>query len=457
MRNIVPSLKKNVNKINNFNQLIHHLIPATLMKKCGFKKNRGLSCIKMLSELLMLIFENKSMFQKAGREKNMSGSFMTYYRFLESTKYHWETLLLEVAVKVVVMFSTLTSHDRQVLAIDDSLYERPNGENVELCSIQFDHVHHAYKRGFRFLTIGWADGNSFIPLMFRLVSSQKAKFDFEAFDKRTIAYQRRCDSVKPMSDSALEMLERVKTLGTQYVTCDSWFSAPAAIQKMVGMGYDVVSVMKSNYLYTYNHGFYKANDLLDHLDRSAQWCDLSQANNINSDIQVLGSIKVFLKNTNIPVRLLICHLKESKNPQNITVMACTDISLSAVEILELYAKRWSIEEFFKCCKQYLGFCDKTSSVSFDFQVAAKTICLLRYIMLTFSKRLMEDPKTYSEMFYLFCNSIKDLCVLNAVWKILLEFAFSIEDTVISSAETLLNYFRNYIKTAFSSDWLVGCI
>ena len=457
MSNIVSSLKNNVNKVNNFYQLVYRLCPITLLKKCGFKKNRGLSCLKMLSELLILIFENKSMFQKAGKEKGMSGSFMTYYRFLESSKYHWEKLLWEVALKVVIMFSALTSHDRQVLAVDDSLFERPNGENVELCSIQFDHVHHAYKRGFRFLTVGWADGYSFVPLMFRLVSSKKAKFDSEKFDKRTIAYQRRCDSIKPMSDSALEMLERVKSLGTQYVTCDSWFSTPIAIQKMVGMGYDVISVVKSSYLYTFSHGFYKAIELLDHLDRSAQWCDLSQAKNINSDIQVLGSIKVFLKNTNIPVRLLICHLKGSKNPQNITIMACTDLSLSSVEILELYAKRWSIEEFFKDCKQYLGFCDKTSSVSFDFQVAIKTICMLRHIMITFSSRLMEDPKTFSEMFFLYCDSIKDLCVLNAVWEILLEFASLVEDTVISSAEIFLNFFGNYIKDAFSSNWLFGGI
>ena len=457
MKNIVSSLKKKVNKVSNFNQLVHYLIPMTILRKCGFRKDRGLSCLKMLSELLILIFENKSMFQKAVKEKKMSGSFMTYYRFLESEKHQWETFLLEVAEKVVLMFSALTPHDRQVLAIDDTLYERPNGENVELCSTQFDHVHQAYKKGFRFLTIGWADGYSFIPLMFRLVSSKKAKFDSEKFDKRTIAYQRRRDSIKPMSDSALEMLEKVKSLGTQYVTCDSWFSTPIAIQKMVAMGYDVISVVKSNYLYTYNHGLYKAIELLDSLDRSAHWCNLSQANNVNPDIQVLGSIKVFLKNTNIPVRLLICQLKGSKNPLNISVIACTDLSLSSVEILELYAKRWSIEDFFKDCKQYLGFCDKTSSVCFDFQVAIKTICLLRYIMLTFSKRLMEDPKTFSEMFYLYCDSIKDLYVLNAVWEILLEFASLVEDTVISSAESFLNLIRNYIKDAFSSNWLVGGI
>ena len=454
MKNIVSSLKKSVNNINNFNELVHLLIPKTLLMKCGFSKKRGLSSSKILAELLLLVFENKSMYQKAKKDKAMNGNFMTYYRFLGSSRYYWESLLYQVAERVVIMFTKLTSHNRQVLAVDDTLSERPNGKMVEICSVVFDHVFHAYKKGFRFLTIGWADGYSFIPLMFRLIGSKKSKFDADKYDKRTIAYWRRCNSIKPMSDSALEMLEKLKALGTQYVTCDSWFSTPIAIQKMVDMGYDVISVVKSNYLYSYNHGLYKACDLLQYLDQSVQWCDLHRAENITPKIQVIGAIKVFLKNTNIPVRLLFCKMKDSKNPNDITVMICTDLSLSSGDILELYAKRWAIETFFKDCKQYLGFCDKTSSVNYDFQVAMKTICLLRYILVTFSQRLLEDPKTFSEMFYLYCDSVKDLCVLNAVWEILFGFVSEIQQSVVSSAEGFLGLFRNYIKSVFSADWFL---
>ena len=453
MTNIVSSLKKKANNINNFNQLVNKLIPVSLMKKCGFKKKRGFSCSQILSELLLLIFENKSMYQKAGKDKEMSGSFMTYYRFLESAQYNWEKLLYEVAERVVLMFYTLTSPDRQVLAIDDSLSERPNAKQVEICSTQFDHVYHAFKKGFRFLTVGWTDGFSFVPLMFRLIGSKNSKFEANQFDKRTLSYRRRCEAIKPMPDLAIEMLAKLRSLRTQYVTCDSWFSTPSAIKKMMGMGYDVISVMKSSYLYSYNHGLYKVCDLLKFLDRSAQWCDIHRATNVNKKIQVIGSIKVILNGTNIPVRLLFCKMRGAENPNNITVLICTDLSLSSTEILELYAKRWAIETFFKDCKQYLGFCDKSSSVNYDFQVAVKTICLLRYIMVSFSQRLLEDHKTFSEMFYLYCDSIKDLCVLNAVWEIILGFVSETKMETVSSAKVLLSLFGNYLKGIFSADWL----
>ena len=84
----------------------------------------------------------------------------------------------------------------------------------------------------------------------------------------------------------------------------------------------------------------------------------------------------------------------------------------------------------------------------------KTICLLRYILVTFSQRLLEDPKTFSEMFYLYCDSVKDLCVLNTIWEILLGFVSEMQQSFVSSAEGFLGLFRNYIKSVFSADWLL---
>lgn len=110
----------------------------------------------------------------------------------------------------------------------------------------------------------------------------------------------------------------------------------------------------------------------------------------NADIEVLGSAKVTFKKDSTPIRLLFCRLKSSKNPEEIAIIACTDMMLSAVEILELYAKRWSIEVFFKTCKGFLGFEDDTRALNYDTLVASKTICLLRYIIITYNQRFESD-------------------------------------------------------------------
>ena len=451
MKDIVSSLKKSAKNFDKIAQLGKRLIPSSLLSKCGFKKEKGMSCKTILTDLLMLAFENKSLYQKAGKDKEMTGNLKTYYRFLENAKHQWEKLLYEAAEKVVFEISKLTDHKRHVLVIDDSLYERPCGKKVELSAWQYDHVDHICKKGFRFLTVGWADGFSFIPLMFRLVSSRKTQTVPDGYDKRTIAYRRRANALKKMTESAIEFLDKAKSLGAQYVTCDSWFGNPKTIRRMKNLGYDVVSHIKSNYLFCFDNGLYKAKYIQRHLDRSKEWCDLSRAKNINSDIEVLGSAKVTFKKDCDPIRLLFCRLRDSKQSNEIAIIACTDMTLSSVEILELYAKRWSIEVFFKTCKGFLGFEDDTRALNYDTLVASKTICLLRYILITYNQRFESDHKTFSEMFYLFCDAIKDMCALNFAWELLFAFYDLAKTMTISSLDDFFAIFRNFIRKLAPAD------
>ena len=451
MKNIVSSLKKSAKAFDKIAQLGKKLIPSTVLSKCGFRKTKGVPCKTILTDLLMLAFEKKSLYQKAGKDKEMGWNLKTYYRFLEQAKYQWEKLLYEVAEKVVFEISKLTDHRRHVLVIDDSLYERPCGKKVELSAWQYDHVEHVCKKGFRFLTVGWADGFSFIPLMFRLVSSSKTQTVPNGFDKRTIAYRRRVNALKKMTDSTIEFLEKAKSLGAQYVTCDSWFGNPKTIRQIREQGYDVVSHIKSNFLFCFDNGLYKAKYIQKHLDRSKEWCDLSRAKNINSDIVVLGSAKVTFRKGSDPIRLLFCKLRDSKNPDEIAIIACTDMTLSSVEILELYAKRWSIEVFFKTCKGFLGFEDDSRALNYDTLVASKTICMLRYILITYNQRFESDHKTFSEMFFMFCDAIKDICALNFAWKLLFAFYDLAKDMVISSLDDFFAAFRNFIRELAPDD------
>lgn len=254
-----------------------------------------------------------------------------------------------------------------------------------------------------------------------------------------------------MTDSAIEFLEKAKPLGAQYVTCDSWFGTPKTIRQIKDLGYDVISHIKSNYLYCFDNGLYKAKYIRKHLDQSKEWCDISEAKNINPNIVVLGSAKVTFKKDSDPIRLLFCKLKDSKNPDEIAIIGCSDMELSAVEILELYTKRWSIEVFFKTCKGFLGFEDDSRALNYDALVASKTICLLRYILITYNQRFEEDHKTFSEMFFLYCDAIKDMCALNFAWELLFAFHDSMIGVTLSCFEDFFALFRNFIKDLAPAD------
>ena len=83
----------------------------------------------------------------------------------------------------------------------------------------------------------------------------------------------------------------------------------------------------------------------------------------------------------------------------------TDMSLSFIKAFEIYKIRWSIEVFFKDCKQYLDL-GKNQSTDFDAQIADATLVCIRYIMFSLYKRV----HAYKSIGLLFFNNKKDFMV-----------------------------------------------
>jgi len=55
---------------------------------------------------------------------------------------------------------------RQALIVDDSLFKREFFKNTKLLARDFDHDKKMYFKGFRALTVGWSDGNTFLTVNF---------------------------------------------------------------------------------------------------------------------------------------------------------------------------------------------------------------------------------------------------------------------------------------------------
>lgn len=86
---------------------------------------------------------------------------------------------------IVTKLLALVSSDREcVLIIDDSVYSRARNKTVELFSLVRDYTTGQFIRGYRMLTLGWSDGNTFIPPAFSLPSSAKQKNRFQEIDPK---------------------------------------------------------------------------------------------------------------------------------------------------------------------------------------------------------------------------------------------------------------------------------
>ena len=137
-------------------------------------KVKGISNISILRFLMGVIFTGRSINQNLEASRNPGFAKDTVYRFLSSCSGWFKSLPKIAASLVEKFFKPLTDESRDnVLIIDDSAFSRERSKKVELLARTFDHARNKFSKGFRLLTVGWSDGNSFVPVDYSLLSAGK--------------------------------------------------------------------------------------------------------------------------------------------------------------------------------------------------------------------------------------------------------------------------------------------
>ena len=109
------------------------------------------------------------------------------------------------------------------------MFERSRSKKVELLAKVYDYAKHAYRFGFRMLTLGWSDGSTFLPVNSILLSTENRQNHINEateVDKRTVGYKRRKLSMEKGTKAMLTLLDaaRKAVIPAKYVLFDSRFS-----------------------------------------------------------------------------------------------------------------------------------------------------------------------------------------------------------------------------------------
>lgn len=416
MRNIISEQIANDNtistKVDNFfktNKLYK------ILGRCGFYKQKGISCVKVAKELFSLVFHGKNLYRALSMGTGeVDFKKNTAYRFLNNPSHNWRKLLIILVTQIISFLNTLTSEDRQnVIIIDDTLFDRNRSKSVELLTRVFDHTTKKYVKGLKMLTLGWSDGSTFLPVAFSLLSSQRSKNRLcdinQKIDKRTVGYKRRREAVVKLTDTMFELLESIKGLPAQYVLFDSWYAFPATIARIVeDFRLQVVCMIKKTYrtYYCYDGKWMPLKDLYKQLPKS-------------TDKNIKGELIVGMRRNkqSDPINVKIVFVSDRGSKEWLALLS-TDIELTAEEIIRLYGKRWDIEVFFKMSKSYLALAKEFQGRSYDMMVAHTTIVFLRYIMLAVESRNSKDLRTAGELFFYVCDEVDDIKYTEALLLIL---------------------------------------
>lgn len=288
----------------------------------------------------------------------------------------------------------------------------------------FDHAKHAYKFGFRMLTLGWSDGSTFLPVNSVLLSTDNKKNrinEANAVDKRTVGYKRRQLSMQKGTSVMLELLKQAKkaNIPAKYVLFDSWFSSPSSIHAVREIGYDVIAMVKKT-----PKMFFRYNGE-----------DMSLISIYNKNKKRRGRSRYLLsvmvdvvKDGNIIPAKVVYVRKRNKRKEYLCIIS-TDTELDENEIIRIYGKRWDIEVFFKVCKSYLHLSKECRSISYDAMTAHTAVVFTRYMMLSVENRESNDERSLGELFLYFSDEMSDITWIQAFQLLLQMFRTLLADNL----------------------------
>jgi PAS domain-containing protein len=422
------------------------------LREANATKERGVPVYEIFAFLLGLVFSGKNLYATTTltTDKPPFGKDVAL-RFLNKATINWHMFLFSLSIAVTTDVKTLTSEGRRyVLRIDDTTYYRDRSKHVELLSRFYDHSENRYYKCFCLLNMGWSDGQTFLPLDYRvlanadegkLICGSRAKED-----NRTIATRIRRDARTDKPSLVLDMLESVKGTAaeTRHVLFDSWFASPSSILSVNGLGYHVVARLKDHRTYRYRC----QGEILSAAEIYAR--NKKRRGRSRHLLSVVVEVRHKDFEDSIPARIV--YVRDRSKPGEWIAILSTDMELSEDEIITIYGKRWDIEPFHKVIKSVLKLEKEFQIRSFDAIVAHTAVVLSRYLFLALENRENRDLRSINEGFHALCKELDDITftyafklILEALKQCLCDYLQMANDMVNAVVECFLTFLPGSIK------------
>ena len=432
---IIPQIYQNDKRIfSTVSTFFKKYRVASVLKAANAYKAKGIPVISIFFYLFSLIFDNRSMYMDILTGKNEKDFAKdTAYRFMKSININWIQFTTLLAGRIIDdSIEHLTDNERvNVLIIDDTTFERSRSKKVELLSKIYDHAKKQYKFGFRLLTLGWSDGNTFLPVNGCLLSTKNSKNrinEASEVDRRTVGYARRKLAQTKATKVMLELLEAAKkaAIPASHVLFDTWFCSPSSLIAVKNIGYDVVAMAKKT---TKVHYLY--NGKMQPLTKIFRE---NRKRRGRSRYLLSVEVTVVKGEQSIPARIVYVRNRNKRNEY--LALITTDMNLTEEEVIRIYGKRWEIEVFFKVCKSYLKLSKECRSLSYDAMTAHAAIVFTRYMLLSVENRKYADDRTLGQMFYLLVDEMADITWIQAIHMLMEVFITTIKDKLSLTSKQL---------------------
>lgn len=384
------------NKLKNpIYETLRVLNIKTILSKSNFTKKEGVSVYMVVLHFVYMLVMNKkiSTFQS---QSNDSFKKDVYYRLLANANYNWRRLLSLSSLKIISFLHKLQDpNSTKVLIIDDTVEDKV-GKNIEgSCDYLWSNKEKRKIRGLNIVSLNYSDGFSNFMLDFAISMNNYARVKIEDFsnkiDHRTNAYKRRLETLKSKPDIAIDMVKRAIKSGiyADYLLVDSWYSKPPFIQKMNDLGLQVISrVVNNNKIWNFKGNEKTINALYEKLKNTKSKKIGKHGKKIR--FEYFSTIVEHVKAGKLKIVFI-------KTKDNLIPIISTNLNLDDKEIINIYKRRWDIEQGYKELREHFGF-GKEENRIYEALIARITLSFFTYNIVSYINRISHEPKTIGGLF-----------------------------------------------------------
>ena len=349
-----------------------------------------------------------------------------FYRLKNNPALNWRNFLYGVVKMALANIDKRTEESGLSQAIkafvfdDTSILKR--GITIEGVSRIWDHVIQKSILGYHLLVMEYYNGTHSLPVDFSFhrskgknkqkpynLSKKEYRKQFRKKRAKTTPGRKRVKELDMTKiQSSINMLKRAVERGiiADYVLTDSWFTCYEFVKETLSLGLHYIGMFsKVKTLFKYNNTYLTYKNIRQ----------LNRKNIKRSRKHNLYYIRVVAEWKGIPV---VLYFTRQGKHGNWKTLISTDLSSTFNETVSVYQIRWTIEVFFKECKQLLGL-GKSQSNDFDAQIADTTITMIQYIFLN----LQNSVENYESIGGVFKNTKQDIQQVRLherIWLILLK-------------------------------------
>lgn len=280
------------------------------------------------------------------------------------------------------------------MIIDDTV-EAKRGKQIEgSCRSIYSNKDHRCVNGINILSLNYTDTHSTFQLDFSLRLNDSRRREVADFTSvlhhKSNAHKRRVEGLNGKNIMALDMVKRAldHRVQSDYLLVDSWYAKPDFIGQAGELGMPVIARIANNVRIWNFKGEHKTLDMLHNSLKSQRRIHAGHYGKIC--YTYFAAVVEHAKLGKVKLVFLRTH-------KELIVFISTHLALSGREIIDIYKKRWNIEQGYKDLREYFGL-GREENRLYEALIARITLSMFTYNLLSYINRIKHEPQTLGQLF-----------------------------------------------------------